>query len=386
MKVLFISKELRLTSGSGVGARMHRDVLENIVGKDNLFVVDMAPEGERIQRNNYIAFGKYSSKIERIKRNLQGNIYLFSNRIIKEICEIIQKEKINFVFVDDSTFGKMVKAIKKKAPSVPVVSFYHDVKAELYSQWSKQGRIVDKIEYAIALRNEKLNVKNCDKNIVLNLTEDEFLYKHYKKKPDYYLPVCVPQDKIENASNPYKDIQKRHILFVGTSYYPNIQGVKWFYLEVYPGISSQFDFTIVGKGLNCLQQYFERDSSVTVKGKVDSLTSYYRYADVVIAPLTNGGGMKIKTAEAFSFGKFFVGSPESLRGYWEELPDDLQNNLVYNCETKEEYVTAFENIFTKDRTTCNEALIKIWEEKYSFSAAKRIMGKIIRETLHEETV
>ena len=161
---------------------MHRNVLENIVGKDNLFVVDMAPEGERIQRNNYIAFGKYSSKIERIKRNLQGNIYLFSNRIIEEICEIIQKEKIDFVFVDDSTFGKMVQTIKKKFLKVSVVSFYHDVKAELYLQWSRQGRIIDKIEYAIGLRNEKLNAKCADKNIVLNATEAEFYINIIKRR------------------------------------------------------------------------------------------------------------------------------------------------------------------------------------------------------------
>ena len=96
MKAMFISKELNLTSGSGVGARMHRDTLIKLMGEDKVFIVDVSVHALPERRKNYIAYGKYKNPVERIIRHLQGNIYLFSNNIIVSICRIIKKENISF--------------------------------------------------------------------------------------------------------------------------------------------------------------------------------------------------------------------------------------------------------------------------------------------------
>ena len=130
MKILFVSKELHPAAGSGVGARMHRDTLYELVGKENVFVIDLDLFIEPSIKQNYRSYGKYKNKFERIKRNLQMNTYYFSNSMINEIVGIVEKENIEFVFLDDSTFGKLANAIKKKCPRVRVVSFFHDVKAQ----------------------------------------------------------------------------------------------------------------------------------------------------------------------------------------------------------------------------------------------------------------
>lgn len=57
--------------------------------------------------------------------------------------------------------------------------------------------------------------------------------------------------------------------------------------------------------------------------------------------------------------------------------------MLYNYDQKEEYKDAFKNISTKDRRrTCNEALIEIWQEKYSLAEAEQT----VKEMLKEETV
>lgn len=48
----------------------------------------------------------------------------------------------------------------------------------------------------------------------------------------------------------------------------------------------------------------------------------------MIAPLFDGGGMKSKTVEALSFGKIFVGTEESLFGFWEERVVVSEKRLV----------------------------------------------------------
>ena len=48
-----------------------------------------------------------------------------SNKIIDEIVSYIQQEKFDVVFIEDSVFGNLVKAIKDKDMTVRVVTFYH---------------------------------------------------------------------------------------------------------------------------------------------------------------------------------------------------------------------------------------------------------------------
>ena len=383
MKYMFISKELNLTSGAGVGARMHRDTLINLVGADNVFIVDVSVQAAPLKKENYIAYGKYKNPFERIIRHIQGNVYLFSDNIIEDICSVIESQNINFVFVDDSFFGRLVKKIKTKFPRLPVVSFFHDVKAELFAIWIKRSCFIDKIDFMIGIKNEAINVKYTDKNIVLNQREDELLFKHYNIHSDFYLPVCVDRNDCyieKKPEDPYKETGKKHILFVGTSYYPNIEGIKWFYINVFKYVRQYYDLYIVGKGLECLKDYFD-DDDVYVIGFCEDLSSFYIYSDIVIAPLTDGGGMKIKTAEAFSYGKVFLGSNESLQGYYEKLDlykeNTIKEKLIFLCDTAKRYKEVLEMLKDTDVKKENPEIIDIFEEHFSPRAAKVYMKNII---------
>ncbi len=53
---------------------------------------------------------------------------------------------------------------------------------------------------------------------------------------------------------------------------------------------------------------------VVVRGRVPDLTSEYAAAAVVIVPLLQGSGVKIKLVEAASFGKAIVTTPIGLQG------------------------------------------------------------------------
>lgn len=389
MKAMFISKELNLTSGSGVGARMHRDTLIKLIGEDKVFIVDVSVHALPERRKNYIAYGKYKNPVERIIRHLQGNIYLFSNNIIASICRIIKKENIGFVFIDDSCFGRLTEAIKIKFPGLPVVSFFHDVKAELFPIWIKRSTLIDKLDFRLGMKNEALTIKYSDKNIVLNKKEDELLFKHYKIHSDFYLPVCVNRDSENEAlETPYKATGKKHILFVGTSYYPNIQGIKWFYNKVFKSISKYYDLWIVGSGLEAMKNYFN-DSEVYVIGFAKDLGSFYTGADVVIAPLTEGGGMKIKTAEAFSYGKVFIGSTESLEGYYEvidksEQAKAIKENLVFRCNTAREYKQVLNVLKDTAIKKENKEITAIFEEYFSAEAAVGYIEGIMKSLLTKQ--
>lgn len=382
MKCLFISKDTHNVSGSGVGARMHLATIKKICGEDNVFFIDLSTSVEPRKTINYIAYGKYSSKFERIKRMFEGNIYLFSNKIIKEICALIEEINFDFVYIDDSYYGKLVVSIKEKFPNLPIISFYHDVKANLFKIWMKNCSWIDKQDFKLGLIQEKQNAMLVDANVVLNKAEDDILFRNYGKRADYFLPVCVPKLECELTTSPYKT-EKKHILFVGTFYKPNIDGIRWFYDNVFKNFSDIFDLWIVGKGLEKLRTEYN-DDDVHIVGFVESLVPYYVYSDLVIAPLTDGGGMKIKTAEAFSFGKTFLGSEESLHGYIEELPKDIVNSVVFQCDTAEQYINVLTKLSHEKILQRNKELISIYEEKYSIEASFKVMTKIIEETVEKK--
>jgi hypothetical protein len=211
---------------------------------------------------------------------------------------------------------------------------------------------------------------------VLNRAENELLKKYYGKEADYYLPVCVGKALLQTDESPYGHTGKKHILFVGTSYLPNKNAARWFSAEVLPSVREQYDFWIVGKGLECLIEDI-KDPDVHIIGFVESLAQYYEYTDVVIAPLVDGGGMKIKTAEAFSYGKVFMGSSESLHGYYDNLPDALKNNMVFCCDNKQEYIDALFNLSEGSLGKDNNELIMVYDENYSPEAANNMMSKIL---------
>lgn len=376
MKVLFISKELRQTAGSGVCARMHMDSIREIVGDSNLYLIDMSVAAKPEKKDHYLAFGKYPSRINRIIRHLQGNTYYFSNSIIGEIVEYIKVNEIEVVFLDDSYFGRLAREIKKKCPKVRVLAFFHDVKAELFPIWIKRANLINKWDYKIAIKNEKISVDEVDANIVLNSEEDDLLRKYYDISADYYLPICVEKKEIDTNENPYESSCKKHILFVGTSYLPNLNATRWFVKEVFPEIRERYDFWVVGKGVECLREEIT-EPDVHIVGFVESLFPYYKNSDVVIAPLVDGGGMKIKTAEAFAYGKVFMGSSESLHGYYDCLSDKLKDSVVFRCDSANDYIAGFEKINKRGLERENQDLMNVYEMNYSHKASVEKMREIL---------
>ena len=249
MRVLFISKSLHAVSGAGVGSRMHLNALKRLVGEENVYVVDVGLSEAAHREEKYIAYGKYRNILDRLHRHLEGNTYLFSNKIISDVCKIIKKEKVSFVFVDDSYYGNLVKTIKKECDAVTVVTFFHDVKAALFRIWMKTAPWFDKIDFRIGLAQEKISTMYTDANIVLNQNENSLLRQYYNVNSDFYFPVCVSgENKQQIGLNPYCG-NKKHILFVGTYYLPNIQGLHWFCDTVFDNVKEYYDIWVIGKGL-----------------------------------------------------------------------------------------------------------------------------------------
>lgn len=375
--ILYITK---LEKGN-IGADMHYKALCDIFGRENIFFINLSPTERERRLQNYISYGKYKTVLDRVHRWMQGNMMFISNDIISEICEVINSNAIRTVFIEDSVFGNLVKKIKKNCKECKVLSFYHDVKADLYKQWMDNERTLkSKIEYTIGIRQEYVNQKYADINIVFNERDAKTYQVYYGKRPEAIIPLPAPVPVISHGimnSITAKD-DKKHILFVGKKYYPNLVGFKWFVDNVLPSLSDNIQVDIVGRGLEELRNEYS-DPRINVIGGVESLNPYYENADIVIAPLFDGGGMKSKTVEALSFGKIFVGTEESLFGFWEEMGSDIRGKTCYQCNTPEEWIQTINNLANDDIHKFNEDVFELFKAKFSYDVIRDQLKAIMEE-------
>jgi glycosyltransferase involved in cell wall biosynthesis len=375
--ILYITK---LEKGN-IGADMHYKALCDIFGRENIFFINLSPTEKECRLQNYISYGKYKSVLDRVHRWMQGNMMFISNDIISEICELINSNAIKTVFIEDSVFGNLVKKIKKSCKECRVFSFYHDVKADLYKQWMDNERTLkSKIEYTIGIKQENINQKYADIIIVFNERDAKKFQAYYGKRPDVIIPLPAPvpaiSDNIMDSITAKDD--KKHILFVGKKYYPNLVGFKWFVDNVLPSLTDNIQVDVVGRGLEELRNGYS-DPRINVIGGVESLNPYYENADIVIAPLFDGGGMKSKTVEALSFGKIFVGTEESLFGFWEEMDSDIRGKTCYQCNTPEEWIQTINNLANDDIHKFNEGVFELFKAKFSYDVIRDQLKAIMEE-------
>lgn len=354
-----------------IGSRVHRSILEELYGRENIYVVDLRPRKYE-KKENYICYGKYKRISQRLHRWAQGNTMNISNRIIREICGIVRRTNAELVFFENSTFGNLVREIKRRSPRTKTVCFYHDIDADLFRQHRKRARLRDKIEFTIGIRQEAVCQKYADIHIVFHDRDAGLYEKYYGKQPDYRIPLS---SYIEDLDEEFlkmppssKDARKK-LLFVGTKYYPNVEGIRWFYENILPELNENIELYVVGRGMEFLSDEFT-DKRVHVPGTVDDVFPYLYDADIFIAPLFGGGGMKTKTVEAISLGKCIVGNEESLVGFWEEMDETVRDTVIFNCTTADDWIRTINALSGQEIRKFNPALYQIFLKKFSYARTR----------------
>lgn len=367
--ILYISKR----SKYDIGSVTHFQALKDIYGEENVIYIDfnfsMPPKNEK----NYICYGKYSGRVERLKRVIQRNTMIINNEIINNLCNIVKYENIDIIFSEESTLGAFYKQVKKTKKDVKIITFYHDIGADLFRQWRKQPGLLNKIENSLSIYQEKMCVKYGDYNWVFHQADFNKFNKFYGFDPDVMIPLASPVPAAIKQIQDKEDIQSdkvKKLLFVGSSYYPNVIGIRWFVKNVLPELDKNIQLIIVGRGLEFLKKEFQ-DSRVNVVGTVETPVPYYLDADIFIAPLFDGGGMKVKSIEAISYGKCFVGTEESLHGFWEEFSDSVRNKFIYKVNTKEEWIAIINKLATQDTYKFNKTVFNDFYSHFSYETMKK---------------
>lgn len=381
MKILYITDfYYTVSSGAKTSARAHLKTLQNLYGKESVLVVALV--GKNIpsvtEKEHIIIHGTHNKGVL-LWNCLCGYSTYINKSAVKEILELIKGRNIDVVFVDNSILGLLIKRIKTVYPYIPVLSYYHDVKAKLARDWMRNAPIYRKpIMYAM-LSNEKLTAEYADVNFVLGDREEKLFVEVYGKKPEAQLSVYM-DITLSNDFYIKKPNVKKKILFFGGYYRPNVHGIEWFIKNVYPQLMCETELIVAGHGMDKLNSD-SYPNGVVVKGYVESIEEIYRDADIVISPIFEGGGMKVKVAEAMAFGKIVVGSDESYEGYQEKIPDNYWDKFFYRANTAVEFLSKIRQALKSSAAErhFNPEIRELYEKGFSEKYAENVISKMIGE-------
>lgn len=359
-KALFISS-MAVGSVTSGGSQCSKRNLKSIV--------DLFGEAN-VTSYFFKSFNIHNVNLQNIVGALANTICLRINGLTKEaekeIINTIQINEINWIFVDSSLNGRLIKLIKKKTKA-KVISFFHNCELSLISQEIFTGKIMLLPRIYSSYFNEKLTVKYSDKIIALNNRDKVLIKKYYKRNVDIIIPISI-EDKFTKhiPEKILRSSEIKKVLFVGSYFYPNIDGIKWFIRNVLPHVN--IILTIIGKDMDKLTDIDFNKKNIEVLSNVPQIEKYYYNADIVIAPIFKGSGMKVKIAEAMMYGKPIIGTDEAFQGY------DIVDGM-YKANTIKEFITAI----NKENTYYENEIRNNFLQKYSYESTLPLFSKCFSE-------
>lgn len=293
---------------------------------------------------------------------IPGSFFKFFLKITGNYLKLINKTINNnifeYIFIEQSLYGRACRYIKKKYPKLKIIIFFHNIEVQYAHEYLKTSGLKAIPFFLLVKYWEKKSCKYADYCITLNKRDSQLLHKIYNRKSDLELPTSFPDlyDQQKAAlSAKSKGLYPIDYLFVGVSFFANIEAVQWFINNVMPKVDGHLH--VVGKGMDNIK-FNNLTDRIHIHGFVDDLSEYYYRAKLVISPIHVGGGMKTKTAEALMYGKTILGSKEAFEGY------EIDERCMILCNNVEDYLTHI-SLIDKPYDKINSVSRQIFKKLYS---------------------
>lgn len=203
---------------------------------------------------------------------------------------------------------------------VPSVLFQHNVESEIWRRHATNGsgrgmKLVYGMEFSKMLQYERAAVRRFDHVIAVSEHDKKLMSEWVEPERVTVVPTGV--DTGEFCPGERAGQENPLVVFVGAmDWEPNIDAVKYFCAEVWPGILAKVPearFRIVGRNPDRRVAALA-GGSVEVTGRVPSVLEHLREAAVVVVPLRVGGGTRLKIYEAMAVGKAVVSTTVGAEG------------------------------------------------------------------------
>lgn len=275
----------------------------------------------------------------------------------------------------------MAQKICARLGKLKIVSETQDIQTyHLFeSKWYRPF-LWNKPTFEDCLAEELKASEPADEMVHLNEKEFDFFSREMPNKRHHL--IFPGMHKPAKCSKIKKDID---FLIVASANEPNYNSICWFLDNVW---NSDLDKRAVLRIAGNVDYMFKATKDPRLKlykkifmGRVADLNEVYHRSKTILAPVSQGHGIAIKTIEALSYGIPFIYTPLALRGF-ENQP--IAKKMNRSCTTPEEFRAAVESRLTeialqKRGTKTVEDTI-VFDKLFSFQVYTHKIAGLIEST------
>ncbi len=227
------------------------------------------------------------------------------------------------------------------------------LKFDYEANFVKEVKLLNRFNNIVACSNQEL----------------EKIYPSITEHKIHLIPhLSTDLDSTSNTT-PYSMREfKYDLLFIGTNYQLNADGINFFLKQIVPKIISKkpdLKLAIVGKVAELIQVDPSLAQNVICTGYVSDLAELYLQSRVVICPLLDGSGTKVKLLEAIAYAMPIVTTTTGAAGI--SLKDGTN---AFITDDPELYAQRTLNLLQEPKLAqkISEAVAMTFESEYSKSA------------------
>lgn len=204
--------------------------------------------------------------------------------------------------------------------------------------------------FIVTKQMEKKLLSRADKAIAIQEEENKYFQSLLGKNKSITIG-----HKIETKNNLMRTVRKT-LLFVGSDWTPNKKGIDWFLKDIWPKIlehDNSVNLIVAGS----ISKHLRNTKNIQIKGYVKNIEKEYSLSDVVICPIKEGSGLKIKAIESLGYSRPIVGTKHVAEGFGDVVknkdlfsasdnPTDFANNIIRLLEDDKLYLRRQKNGIT----------------------------------------
>jgi glycosyltransferase involved in cell wall biosynthesis len=295
---------------------------------------------------------------------------------LPDFARSIDSECMYLDFTKDTSAAHILREL-----DIPVVVRAHNVEVDYARSVYENRRSAQTAAPLLHIRNTEREILSRA-NAIICITEhdkDRFLELYGNEVDDLrdklvINPVCLPE-KPRNLLTPSTLGEVPTLLITGSLWFgPNAEGVIWFIKNVWPLLGTKLHLIVAGsRPSRDVRDVCSGNERIKLVASPESMDPLFKQADVFIAPIFEGGGMKVKVAEALSYGMPVVGTPHALVGY-------VQDAACLRCAaTAEDMARGILQMLGGDYSALCRNAFKIFEQHYSMASSQLRVQRIIED-------
>ena len=292
----------------------------------------------------------------------------------KRVAEIVTISKeYDIVWIDRSIFGILAKSLKNSGYKGKIVVFFHNIEPNYFNVKLPKHLPLRNIIINCVKANDKYSCDFADTTVALTSRDSKDIESLYNRRIDFIAPIVMRDEYIDDTDKTLPISNPPLCTILAAYFKPNNEGIHWFIENVYNHIPIRL--RIVGKGMEKLRDESWMPDSVDIRSNVPDISPYMKEADIMILPIFEGSGMKVKTCESLMYGKNILATPEAWVGY------DLDYNQAgAYCETAEDFINAIKKTIGNIQSTRFNAYSRsAFLKSYSTESLREKFKDIISE-------